>query len=75
MAGLVAFRARPGDRVDEGSTVAEIIDPLSGAVTPAAKASSGVFYARILSRFTGAGRRIGKVAGTTAHRGGKLLSP
>jgi hypothetical protein len=73
--GIIAFHAKPGDRVKAGDRIADMIDPLSGAVTPVTTQSDGVFYARVLSRFTGAGRRIGKVAGITVQRTGKLLSP
>jgi hypothetical protein len=73
--GIVAFHRRPGDRVCAGETIADIVDPLTGAVTPAVTHSDGVLYARVASRFTGEGRRLGKVAGTTFHRSGKLLSP
>ncbi len=72
-AGILAFRAAPGDRVAAGDTVADIVDPLTGTVTAAVTASSGVLYARLLTRFVSAGQRIGKVAGTTIARTGKLL--
>ena len=51
-----------------------MIDPLTGTVTPVATQSDGVLYARVSTRFTGAGQRLGKVAGTTLQRSGKLLS-
>lgn len=75
VAGMIAFHAKPGDRVRAGDRIADIVDPLTGGVTPVATASGGVLYARVIGRFTGAGRRLGKVAGTTIQRTGKLLSP
>jgi predicted deacylase len=73
-AGILCFHAQPGDRVKAGDRIADIVDPLTGVVTPALTSSTGVLYARISGRFVGAGERIGKVAGTTFQRTGKLLS-
>jgi hypothetical protein len=73
--GIVAFRRKPGERVRAGDVIADIVDPLTGAVTPAVTQSDGVLYARVAARFTGEGRRLAKVAGTTFQRAGKLLSP
>jgi predicted deacylase len=75
VAGIVVFQARPGDRVKAGDRVADIVDPLTGVTTPVATRSDGVLYARVSARFTGAGRRLAKVAGTETRRTGKLLSP
>jgi len=72
--GIVVFHAKPGDRVAAGDVIAEIIDPLTGATVAARTASDGVLYARIGTRFARAGERLAKVAGTTLHRSGKLLS-
>jgi predicted deacylase len=73
-AGIVVFHAQPGDRVSAGDRIADIVDPLTGAVTPALTASDGVLYARVSTRFARAGERLGKVAGTSLQRSGKLLS-
>jgi hypothetical protein len=74
-AGIVVYHAAPGARVRSGDRIADIVDPLTGETTPVAATTDGVLYARVLGRFTGAGRRIGKVAGTVPKRKGKLLSP
>jgi predicted deacylase len=73
VSGMVIFRAKVGDRVQAGDVIADLIDPATGRKTPAVTASTGVLYARVLTRYAGAGQRIGKVAGTTANRSGKLL--
>jgi predicted deacylase len=73
VSGMIAFRAKVGDRIEAGDCIADVIDPLTGEVTPVRSGSTGVLYARVLSRFIGAGQRLGKVAGTTARRTGKLL--
>jgi len=71
--GIVVFRAGTGDRLKAGDIVAEIVDPLSGAVTPVPSPTDGVLFARILLRFATEGQRLAKVAGTTTQRTGKLL--
>jgi uncharacterized protein len=71
--GIVVFRAKVGDRVKEGDLIAEIVDPLTGIVTPALSPTDGVMFARILIRFATEGQRMAKVAGTVAKRQGKLL--
>ncbi|MBL8701623.1 MAG: succinylglutamate desuccinylase/aspartoacylase family protein [Alphaproteobacteria bacterium] len=73
--GIVVFRRAPGDAVAAGDVIADIVDPVTGTETPVACVSSGVFYARTNLRFLGAGGRLGKIAGTTLVRTGKLLSP
>ena len=55
--------------------VAEILDPETGRSTPVVAPTSGLLYARSGSRFAHTGKRLGKVAGTTIRRTGKLLSP
>ena len=60
---------------EAGAVLAELIDPLSGAVTPIRCQSGGVFFARSALRFVTPGKRLGKVAGTSLKRSGRLLSP
>ncbi|MGO4706930.1 succinylglutamate desuccinylase/aspartoacylase family protein [Microvirga sp. 2MCAF38] len=71
--GIVVFRVQPGAQVKAGDVIADIVDPLTGTVTPAKTGSDGIMFARILARFAGAGQRLAKVAGTTVQRTGKLL--
>lgn len=72
--GVVVFHHKAGDRVEAGAVVADILDPLTGEVTPVRSESAGVLYAHSATRFTLAGKRIAKVAGTTLRRTGPLLS-
>ncbi|MFC4171005.1 succinylglutamate desuccinylase/aspartoacylase family protein [Microvirga sp. GCM10011540] len=72
--GIVVFKAKPGDKLKEGDVIADIVDPLTGAVTPARSPVDGVMFARILLRFASEGQRLAKIAGTNARRTGKLLS-
>jgi predicted deacylase len=73
--GILVYRREVGEAVSAGDVLAEIIDPLTGEATPIATQSGGVFYARSSLRFAMPGKRLGKVAGTTATRSGRLLSP
>ena len=73
--GGVLVHTHPlGTDVQRGDGLAEIVDPLTGTVTPLASPVSGVLYARESRRFVAAGTRIAKVAGREAVRTGKLLS-
>jgi uncharacterized protein len=74
-AGVVVFHRKPGDRVAAGDVIADLVDPLSGAVTPIHCQSDGLLYARCGSRWAIAGKRLAKIAGTSLTRTGKLLSP
>lgn len=73
--GLLTFTRDLGDVVLADEIVAEIVDPLTGAVTPVKATTSGVFYARADTRIAETGKRIGKIAGKQPHRDGLLLSP
>jgi predicted deacylase len=73
-AGIIIYRAAAGERIEAGQCVAEIVDPLTGAVTPVVAQSEGVLFARSSSRFATPGKRLGKIAGASLKRTGKLLS-
>ena len=74
-AGVVVFHREPGETVAAGDVIADIVDALSGEVTPLRCKSGGVLYARCASRWATGGKRLAKIAGTTLARTGKLLSP
>lgn len=73
--GLLVFCAQPGEYVEAGQLIAEIIDPISDAVTPIHTLNPGLLYARSLRRMATAGMVVAHVAGTEAYRSGYLLSP
>ena len=73
--GLLVFCAMPGEYVEAGQLIAEIIDPISDAVTPVHNLNAGLLYARSLRRMATAGMAIAHVAGTEPYRSGYLLSP
>jgi predicted deacylase len=74
-AGVVAFLRAPGDRIAAGDAIAEVVDPLSGRVTPVRARYGGLLYARALRRYVGPGESLAHVAGTVPFRTGNLLSP
>ena len=74
-AGVVVFHADVGARVQAGQTIADVVDLHTGQATPVRAQSGGVLYARSAVRWVAAGGRLGKIAGTTLARSGKLLSP
>ncbi len=72
--GVLVFQRRVGDMLARGDVIAELVDPLSGSVTPLLSPTDGLLYAHESRRFAHAGMRIAKVAGRDAVRSGKLLS-
>lgn len=75
VSGVVVFHRHPGEHVAAGDLIAEVLDPVNGTAHPVHCKSAGVFYARCGSRWAPAGKRLGKIAGTSLARTGKLLSP
>ncbi|MCF8207553.1 MAG: deacylase, partial [Methylotenera sp.] len=73
--GIVVFAKAPGDWVQAGELVAEIICPLTDTRTPLHARTSGRCFARSARRFATRGMRLAKIAGATPYRTGKLLSP
>jgi len=73
--GIVVFTKAPGDWVDAGERVAELIDPLTDLRTPLHARVSGRCFARTARRHASRGMRLMKIAGADAYRSGKLLSP
>lgn len=74
-AGVVVFHRQPGERVEAGDLIADLVNPETGEVQPVRCLTSGVLYARAGGRWATPGKRLGKIAGTTLLRTGKLLSP
>jgi predicted deacylase len=72
--GVLVFLQPLGARLDAGTAVADLIDPVSGAVTTVRNSVPGVFFARTAHRHLLRGMAVGKIAGATAFRAGKLLS-
>ncbi|QNA90640.1 succinylglutamate desuccinylase/aspartoacylase family protein [Massilia sp. Dwa41.01b] len=72
--GVLVFLKRLGDRVAAGEAVAEIVNPVSGQVTPVCPEHAGIFFASTAHRHLLRGMHVCKIAGDTAFRAGSLLS-
>ncbi|MEJ6003015.1 succinylglutamate desuccinylase/aspartoacylase family protein [Paucibacter soli] len=72
--GLLVFLKAPGETVQAGETIAELLDPLSDQSTPLRASVSGTLFARVARRYATRGMRVAKIAGSQAYRSGKLLS-
>ncbi|WP_085632133.1 succinylglutamate desuccinylase/aspartoacylase family protein [Pseudomonas sp. R16(2017)] len=73
--GLLVFTATPGQYLEAGQQIADIIDPITDRVTPVHCTVAGLLYARSLRRMATAGMVVAHVAGAEAYRSGYLLSP
>ncbi len=71
--GVVVFAAEPGQTLQVGDLVAEVIDPIANQTHRVTAGVAGMFYARIRDRYITAGGELGKIAGVTAFRSGALL--
>lgn len=74
--GVLAFLAHPGQHMQVGDVVAEVIDPTAAGrsrVHPVHAEVSGVFYACVKERYLVTGGEIGKIAGAVPFRSGDLL--
>jgi hypothetical protein len=76
VAGIVAFKADPGDRVRAGDVVAEILDPLSGERQAITTRQTGIVFGRRTHRLVRPGDIFIKVAGAEPLDGreGNLLT-
>jgi uncharacterized protein len=72
--GVVVYLREPGARVSAGERLADLIEPMTGLVTPLLSPVDGVFYARETRRFVPAGAGVLRVAGRAALRQGNLLT-
>ena len=75
VSGIVVFAKAPGDWVEAGELVAEIVCPLTDARTALHARASGRCFARSARRFATRGMRLAKIAGAVPYRSGNLLSP
>ena len=63
-AGVVIYRAKPGDRIEAGQTVAEVLCPLTHQRTPLRARHAGLLYAHNLRRHAVRGMDVARIAGT-----------
>lgn len=71
---MVVYRAATGSLLSPGDLVADVIDPLSDAVSQVCTQRGGVLYATSDRPYATAGLGIARVAGDTAFKNGKLLT-
>ena len=71
--GVVVFAAEPGQTLNKGDLVAEVINPIEGSIEQVLAGVDGLFYARIRDRYITTGGELGKIAGAQAFRIGALL--
>jgi predicted deacylase len=71
--GVVVYLGEPGMRVTAGQHLADLVEPMSGLVTPLLSPIDGIFYASESRCFVTAGAGVLRVAGRVALRQGKLL--
>jgi predicted deacylase len=71
--GVLVFLKKLGDRVAAGEAVAELVNPVSGAVTSLSASRDGVLFASTAHRHLLRGMHVCKIAGASAFRKGDLL--
>ncbi len=72
-AGILVFHADPGDSLQVGDTVAEVIDPIANTSVLVRAEVAGVLYARTNDRYVLANDDLANIAGSVAYRTGALL--
>ena len=72
--GVIVYVREPGAVVSAGERLADLVEPMTGLVTPLLSPVDGVFYARETRRFVPAGAGVLRVAGREALRQGNLLT-
>ena len=72
--GVIVYVREPGAVVAAGERLADLVEPMTGLVTPLLSPVDGVFYARETRRFVPAGAGVLRVAGREALRQGNLLT-
>jgi len=73
-AGVLVFHKQLGEQVEAGEPIADVVNPVSGQVTPVAASRAGLLFASTAHRHLLRGMHICKVAGAESFRSGNLLS-
>ena len=74
-AGVLVFLKHPGDMIQAGEAILDLIDPLTGANTALHASVSGSMFATTSYRYAKRGMTLAKIAGAVPFRTGKLLTP
>jgi uncharacterized protein len=72
-AGVLVYGREAGDHLAVGDAVADIVHPISGAVTTLHAQVAGCLFARHSARWAVPGMEVAKIAGEVAFRTGPLL--
>jgi predicted deacylase len=72
--GVLVYHRAPGDTLQPGDLVADIVEPMTGQTTSLHADVHGVLYARHIVRWATTGLEVGKVSGAVPRRTGPLLS-
>jgi uncharacterized protein len=72
--GVISFLRKPGEWIEAGDEIFEVIDPLSDRVSTVCAGTSGVLFAIERLRYAQPGFWLAKVAGREALRHGRLLN-
>jgi uncharacterized protein len=73
-AGIVVFHRAPGDQIEIGDLVVELVDPYTNERHQVRASVAGKLFARTAYRYVQRGWDLAKIAGPVAFRTGKLLS-
>lgn len=79
--GVVVFLKAPGDRIQKGDVIAEIVNPLADGlenrITPVKSAIEGLLFSITTDRYARPGRILAKIAGAVPikAKGQNLLTP
>jgi uncharacterized protein len=72
-AGVLVYAREVGEHLAAGDAVADLVHPISGAVTTVCAQVAGCLFARHTARWAMPGMEIAKIAGAVAYRTGPLL--
>lgn len=72
-AGILVFAAQPGDYLQVGDPVAEVIDPIGNTAFTVQAEVAGVMYARTNERYALPNDELANIAGNVPFRTGNLL--
>lgn len=73
-AGVLLFHSQPGEEVQQGQAICEVLDATSGQRSTLCAGVTGKLYAHTSLRYAYRGMEVCRIAGAQAFRSGNLLS-
>ncbi len=73
-AGVLVFHCQPGEDIQQGQAVCDVLDAASGQRSTLCAGVAGKLYAHTSLRYAYRGMEVCRIAGLQAFRSGKLLS-